>query len=371
MAVSGSEGDGGRRQVVLGGWHESRGCGRGHGVVTRIHAPAQGETSLVGPGRGAGQGASSFSHPYSLMQPAAAGGIGAAAHNCSGERCRECVCSHGDPKAARLNTFSHVAAEVTSRNCDADVLDAAFESDVKPAPACDYAGAADNGTTMVKDGSASSEVAMEQCTGVYDRSTRGDHGRGRFGRCCFVVVRQYVGAGVSVCERGEDGGASVRRDDDTHNLVGNGCMGSHGGGGGGLRWSLRWGWRPSITAIRRSGGTTVHIQVRRHNCRHSGGGRVRHSMPAQRGFSFGARAAAIAQGCSRRERRSPTLVSKGRSGGSPSTSSSGASARAVWSMLQCDWCRCGVAAASSALRLGRPADGRDGGLRWEGIPPIG
>ena len=85
------------------------------------------------------------------------------------------MCNHGDPNAARLSTFSYVAAEVTTRNCNADDLDAAFESDVKPAPACDYAGAADNGTTMVKDGSASSEVAMEQCTGVYDRSTRGDY----------------------------------------------------------------------------------------------------------------------------------------------------------------------------------------------------
>ena len=158
----------------------------------------EGETSLVGPGCGAGQGASSSSQPYSPMQPAAAGGIGAAARNCSGERCRECVCSHGDPKAARLNTFSYVATEVTSRNCDADVVDAAFDSDVKPAPACDYAGAANNGTTMVKDGSASSEVSMEQCTVVYDRSTRGAHGRGRSGRCRFVVVRRYVGADVSV-----------------------------------------------------------------------------------------------------------------------------------------------------------------------------
>ena len=79
--------------------------------------------------------------------------------------CHEYVFNYGDPKAARLSTFSYVAAEVKTRNCNADDLDAAFESDVKPAPACDYAGAADNGTTMVKDGSASSEVAMEHCMG--------------------------------------------------------------------------------------------------------------------------------------------------------------------------------------------------------------
>jgi hypothetical protein len=59
------------------------------------------------------------------------------------------------------------------------VLDAFEVSDLKLALARDYAGAADYGTMVAKDGPASGEVAILQCTTVDDRHNGGAQGRGR------------------------------------------------------------------------------------------------------------------------------------------------------------------------------------------------
>lgn len=173
-------------------------------------------------------------------------------------------------------------------------------------------------------------------------------------------------AGPPGISPGVAGGADVRIGDDAHKIIGDGGAGSHGDGGGGLRWPLRRGRRPSTTMARRSMGATTHLQARQRICRHDRGGHVRHLLTAQRRFLSGARATTIARGGSRRQRQSLVLMGK-HTDGSPPASSTGAVAPTVWVILKCDSRRCGVAAASSAPRHGRPPDGHDGGSRWEDI----
>lgn len=122
------------------------------------------------------------------------------------------------------------------------------------------------------------------------------------------------------------------------------------GSGGGLNGSLRKGRRPSMAATRRSMAAAAHRRIRKRD----DGGRLRRcgcSSVAQKKFSSGVKAAAIARRCSCSQWQRPP-------------SSIGAAVPAVWWMLQRDSRRCGVAAAIFALRHGRPPDGP---RRWSTV----
>lgn len=134
-------------------------------------------------------------------------------------------------------------------------------------------------------------------------------------------------------------------------------------GGGGLRWSLRRGRRPSSATTRRLRGATTPLQPRWRNYKHDSGGLV-----LRCGRSL--RVSTLAQGGSWRQRQLLALMSLVHTGSSPPTSTTGAAAPTVWWMVLSDSRRCGVAAARSAPRHGRPPGGCGDGLWWKGVPPI-
>lgn len=93
-------------------------------------------------------------------------------------------------------------------------LDAAFQYDLVT---WDGVIVADDSATIMKNGPASTKVAMEKCTG--DRHIGCARGWSRFGRRRSGTVCRHAGGDIPVCDRGGAGGADIYRDHIAHNIV--------------------------------------------------------------------------------------------------------------------------------------------------------